>query len=84
MIENILKAKDISSIEKLILIDITLTPSILPYKKTSAEIAASIGTKQKDVKIALNTLQEKGVIKTKVGYRTRSTIITKEFLESIN
>ena len=83
MIENILKQKDITSIEKLILIDITLTPSILPYKKTSAEIAASTGIKQKDVKIALNTLEERGIIETKVGYRTRTTKFSKEYLDSI-
>ena len=83
MMENILKQKDLSPIEKLILIDITLTPSILSYKKTSAEIAASIGIKQKDVKIALNTLEEKGIIETRVGYRSRTTTITKEFLDSI-
>jgi hypothetical protein len=28
-------------------------------------------------------LQEKGIIETKVGYRTRSTKMTKEFLNSI-
>ena len=82
MIENILKQTD-TPIEKLILIDITLTPSILPYKKTSAEIAASIGVKQKEVKIALNTLEEKGIIETRVGYRTRNTKFSKEFLDSI-
>ena len=50
----------------------------------SAEIASSIGVKQKDVKIALNTLEEKGVIKTKIGYRTRSTQLTQEFKKIIN
>lgn len=83
MIEKILSQTDLTSIEKLILIDITLTPSILPYKKTSAEIATSISTKQKDVKIALNTLEEKGVIKTRVGYRSRTSKFSKEFLDSI-
>jgi DNA-binding MarR family transcriptional regulator len=83
MITNILKQKDITAIEKLILIDIAQTPSIFTYKKTSAEIAAATGTKQKDIKIAINTLEEKGIIETKVGYRTRSTKLTQEFLESI-
>lgn len=77
--EQILKQKDLTAIEKLILIDMKLFPEILIYNKMSAEIASSIGIKQKDVKIAINTLEEKGVIKTKVGYRTRSTQFTNEF-----
>ena len=77
--ETILKQKDLTAIEKLILIDMQLFPEILIYNKMSAEIASSIGVKQKDVKVALNTLEEKGVIKTNVGYRTRSTQLTQDF-----
>jgi DNA-binding MarR family transcriptional regulator len=77
--ETILNQKNLTAIEKLILIDMMLFPEILIYNKMSADIANSIGVKQKDVKIALNTLEEKGVIKTIVGYRTRSTQLTKEF-----
>jgi DNA-binding MarR family transcriptional regulator len=83
MITNILKIKDITAIEKLILIDIAETPSIFPYKKTSADIAAATGTKQKEIKIALNTLEEKGIIETRVGYRTRTTKFSNQFLNSI-
>lgn len=81
--EQILKQKDLTAIEKLILIDMQLFPQILIYNKMSAEIAASIGVKQKNVKIALNTLEEKGIIKTSVGYRTRNTKFSKEYLDSI-
>lgn len=81
--EQILKQKDLTAIEKLILIDMQLFPQILIYNKMSAEIAASIGVKQKDIKIALNTLEEKGVIKTSVGYRTRTTQLTQEFKKII-
>jgi DNA-binding MarR family transcriptional regulator len=81
--EKILKQKDLTAIEKLILIDMMLFPEILTYNKTSAEIADSVGVKQKEIKIALDILQEKGIIETKVGYRTRSTKMTKEFLNSI-
>jgi DNA-binding MarR family transcriptional regulator len=77
--KKLLSQKDLTAIEKLILIDMKLFPEILIYNKMSAEIAASIGVKQKDVKIALNTLEEKGVIKTSVGYRTRSTELTNDF-----
>lgn len=77
--ETILKQKNLTAIEKLILIDMQLFPEILIYNKMSADIASSIGIKQKDIKIALNTLEEKGVIITKVGYRTRSTQFTNEF-----
>lgn len=77
--EQILRQKNLTAIEKLILIDMQLFPEPLIYNKMSAEIASSIGVKQKDVKLALNTLEEKGVIRTKVGYRTRSTQFTNEF-----
>lgn len=83
MITTILKQTDLTPIEKLILIDIAEFNPILIYNKTSIEIAAATGLKQKDIKIALNTLEEKGVIESKVGYRTRSTRFTKEFKESI-
>jgi DNA-binding MarR family transcriptional regulator len=83
MIENILKIKDLTANEKLILIDISLFPAILTYNKTSIDIAASTGIKQKDVKIALNTLEEKHIIETKVSYRARSTRFTKEFIASL-
>ena len=83
MIENILKQTDLTSNEKLILIDIVLFPKILIYNKTSIDIAASTGIKQKDVKTALFTLEEKGIVETKVGYRSRSTKLTKEFVTSI-
>jgi DNA-binding MarR family transcriptional regulator len=82
--KNLLSQKDLTAIEKLILIDMMLFPQMLIYNKMSAEIASSIGVKQKDVKIALNTLEEKGVIKTKIGYRTRSTQLTQEFKKIIN
>ena len=83
MIENILKQKDLNPNEKLILIDIALLPQILTYNKTSIDIAAATGIKQKAVKTALNTLEERGIIETKVGYRTRSTKLTKEFITSL-
>ena len=83
MIENILKQKDLNPNEKLILIDIALFPEILTYNKTSIDIAAATGIKQKEVKIALNTLEEKGVIETKVSYRSRSTKLSKEFITSL-
>lgn len=83
MIENILKQKDLNPNEKLILIDIALFPEILTYNKTSIDIAASTGIKQKDVKTALNTLEERGVIETKVSYRSRTTKLTKEFKTSL-
>lgn len=83
MITTILKQKDLTPVEKLILIDIAEFNPILIYNKTSIEIAAATGLKQKDVKIALNTLEEKGIIETKVGYRTRSTKFSKEFKDSL-
>ena len=84
MIEELLKQKDITANEKLILIDLILFPKILPYHKTSIEISHSTGIKQKDIKIALNTLVEKGIITTEVEYRLRKTKITKEFLKTLN
>lgn len=71
---KLLQQRDITPIEKLILLDILSEK--FNYIKTSQEIAFSCGVKQKDVRIALDTLTEKGLIKTSVAYRSRTTQIT--------
>jgi len=71
---KLLQQKDITPIEKLILLDIL--SERFNYIKTSQEIAFSCGVKQKDVRIALDTLTEKGLIKSTVAYRSRTTQVT--------
>lgn len=75
--ENLLKQKDISPTGKLIILDLMAFPSICNYNKTSAEIAKSIGVSRQKTLIALDELQELGLIKCKVSYRVRTTTITK-------
>ncbi len=79
---KLLQQKDITPIEKLILLDIL--SERFNYIKTSQEIAFSCGVKQKDVRIALDTLTEKGLIKSTVAYRSRTTQITSLLKNIIN
>ena len=74
---KLLKQKDISPLAKLIIMDIAEAPSILPYNKTSQQIANDLGVKRKSVLNELEILIEMGLIKCKIAPRTRTTSLTK-------
>lgn len=82
--KKLLVLKSITPVGKLILMDILGLLSLEIYRKTSQEIANSIGCKRKDVLVALGELEENGYIITKVDYRIRITKITKLLSSIIN
>jgi len=81
---KLLAQKDISPLGKLIILDICEFPSIMTYKKTSQEIALSLGVKRKSVLNELDKLQEMNLITCKILPRVRVSKITNKLKEMID
>ncbi|MFD2916838.1 winged helix-turn-helix transcriptional regulator [Psychroserpens luteus] len=86
---KLLKLKNITPLQKLILGLILDTPPIViqfagGYNSTCVDIAKEIGSTRTKVRKEVDTLLEQGYISSKVGYRTRVTNISKAFIELLN
>lgn len=82
---QILKMKDITSNEKLILLLVEQWPSYMfKFDKTSQDIATELGLKRKDVLDALGMLEERDFIQCEIGYRSRIITLTERLNKIIN
>ena len=77
MNKRLLKNKELTSLEKLIIMLVMDTERLMiPFNLTSQEIGIELGVSRKKVLDALNRLQELDYIKCKVQAPTRYTKLT--------
>lgn len=74
--KNLLKRKDLTPVDKLIIIYLIDWPTIMPCNLTSQLMANELGLKRKEVLNSFDKLQEMDFITCKVEPRRRITKIT--------
>jgi DNA-binding MarR family transcriptional regulator len=82
MNKKLLKCKDLSPSQKLILMLIEDNNPLIAFNLTSQEIANELGLKRKQVLEDLDILQENGLIECQVEYRIRKTTLTELYKEN--
>lgn len=80
---KLLKLKELTPTQKLIIMLVLDYPQIIPFDMTSQEIANEIGLPRKVVLNELWVLEEMDFITCKVSYRSRKISITKRLKDLI-
>jgi hypothetical protein len=83
MNKKVLQLKEITAVEKLILLFWMDYPSILPIDTTSQFLSKELGVKRKLIQEALWTLEERGYVYYEIGYISRRVKFTQLFKELI-